>query len=211
MSGRALFWIVSAGLISSFLWIIFTVGTSPVTDQERRARQAPSAEEVRQAYLTRRDRRNARRDEEEEEEDATPMVVYEQAAPAMGYAPAPQQVERRTAYNDDAWRASQQRPQEPVNDPRFRAQQDPYMTPRREGQYEDDYAQVPQSPPQPPTRYIGYDGRNMNGAIDIGNGYVKDRNTGEVRPTIDMGNGIRKEVRRPIDIYNDMGKAYESD
>ena len=64
---------------------------------------------------------------------------------------------------------------------------------------------------EPPTTYRGYDGRNMDRAIDVGNGYVKDRNTGIVRPTLDMGNGVRQEVRRPIDAMNDAQRDFDND
>ena len=60
-----------------------------------------------------------------------------------------------------------------------------------------------------PTTYLGYDGRRMNRAVDVGNGFVKDMDTGSVRHTYDRGDGVRVEQRRPIDAYNDMGRALD--
>ena len=189
MSGRTLFWVVSAGLISFFLWIIFTVGTSPVTDQERRARQAPSAEEVRQAYLTRRERRKARRDEEEEEEDATPVVVYEESAPPVGYSPAPQQVERHSAYNDDVWRASPRREQEPARDVQYQAQPDPYMAPRRNSQYEDDF----EAPPQSQARITDSQGMDSIHSIQVAPDRTWNYKTGEYQWADKQADGTLRE------------------
>lgn len=86
-----------------------------------------------------------------------------------------------------------------------------YYSQRRSSSYEEDAPLYGSQPPQQPITYRSYDGRNMDRAIDVGNWFVKDLNTGVVRPTIDMGNGVRQEVRRPIDAYNDVGRALNSD
>lgn len=49
------------------------------------------------------------------------------------------------------------------------------------GSYEEDEPFHEDQRAQPATSYRSYDGRDMDRAIDVGNGFVKDRNTGVVR------------------------------